>query len=113
MQWGQAVRSEIEASRAGHSIGRWDGDVLVVDTVGFTSGVLSPPILNSEELHVVERFQLESQPIALVREYVATDAVYFDGEYAGSDRIFLADIAYGPDACEELTFVDYSEQAED
>lgn len=105
--------AEIEASRAGHSIGRWEGDVLVVDTVGFEPGVLSPPILNSEELHVVERFQLESQPIALVREYVATDAVYFDGEYAGSDRIFLADIAYGPDACEELTFVDYSEQAED
>jgi len=103
--------AEIEASRAGHSIGRWDGDVLVVDTVGFAPGVLSPPILSSEELHVVERFQLESDPVALVREYVAVDPVYFEGEYRGSDRIFPADIPYGPDACEELTFVDYSEQA--
>ena len=35
----------VEPSRAGHSIGRWEGDVLVVDTVGFAPGVLSPPML--------------------------------------------------------------------
>jgi hypothetical protein len=103
--------AQIEPSRAGHSIGRWEGDVLVVDTVGFAPGVLSPPILNSDRLHVIERFQLETEPVALAREYVATDPVYFEGEYIGSDRIFPADIPYGPDACEELTFVDYAEQA--
>jgi len=102
----------VEPSRAGHSIGSWDGDVLVVDTVGFAPGVLSPPILNSEELHVVERFSLETEPLALAREYVATDPVYFVGEYRGDDRIFPADIAYGPDACVELTFVDYSEEGQ-
>ncbi len=32
--------SDIEPSRAGHSIGRWDGDELVVDTVGFAPGYL-------------------------------------------------------------------------
>ena len=99
----------LEPSRAGHSIGRWDGDVLVVDTVGFAPGVLSPPILNSDQLHIVERFQVETDPVALVREYVAQDPVYFVGEYSGSDRIYLADLPYGPDACVELTFVDYSE----
>ena len=31
----------IEPSVAGHSIGRWEGDVLIVDTVGFAPGVLS------------------------------------------------------------------------
>lgn len=103
--------ADIEASRAGHSIGRWDGDVLVVDTIGFAPGVLSPPILNSDQLHVVERFRLETDPVALSREYIATDPVYFVGEYVGSDRIFPADIPYGPDKCEELTFVDYSEES--
>ncbi|HMB74044.1 MAG TPA: DUF6152 family protein [Gammaproteobacteria bacterium] len=100
----------IEPSRAGHSIGRWEGDTLVVDTVGFAPGVLSPPILNSDQLHVVERFHVEADPVALVREYVAEDPVYFVGEYRGSDRIYPADLPYGPDECVELTFVDYSQQ---
>jgi len=30
--------SNIEPSRAGHSTGRWENDVLVVDTVGFAPG---------------------------------------------------------------------------
>jgi hypothetical protein len=98
----------IEPSRAGHSIGRWEGDVLVVDTVGFAPGVLSPPILNSTELHVVERFSLDTENIALTREYVAQDPVYFVGDYKGSDTIQVADVPYAPDACKELTFVDYS-----
>jgi hypothetical protein len=99
----------MEPGRAGHSIGRWDGDVLVVDTVGFTPGVLSPPVLSSDELHVIERYHLESDPVSLVREYVAEDPVYFKGEYRGSDAIYVADLPYGPDECVELTFVDYSE----
>ena len=33
--------------------------MLVVDTVGFAPGVLSPPVLNSDKLHVVERFSLD------------------------------------------------------
>jgi hypothetical protein len=104
---------EIERSRAGHSIGRWEGDTLVVDTVGFAPGVLSPPIPNSDQLHVVERFHLEADPVALVREYVAEDPVYFAGEYRGSDRIYPADLPYGPDECVELTFVDYSNSPEE
>lgn len=75
------------------------------------AGVLSPPILNSENLHVIERSHLEAEPPpALVREYVAEDPVHFEGQYTGADRIYVADIPYGPDECEELTFVDYSEQ---
>ena len=43
----------------GHSIGRWDGDTLVVDTVGMNDltwldGSGNP---HSEDLHVVERFR--------------------------------------------------------
>jgi hypothetical protein len=100
--------ARIEPSRAGHSIGRWEGDVLVVDTVGFAPGVLSPPILNSIELHVVERFSLDPSNMSLKREYVAQDPVYFVGDYKGSDAIQIADVPYSPDACKELTFVDYS-----
>ena len=41
----------------GHSIGAWDGDTLVVDTVGFNdrSWFMTSP--HSDKLHVVERIR--------------------------------------------------------
>jgi hypothetical protein len=50
--------ANIKPSRAGHSIGRWDGDTLVVDTVGFLPGTLAGNLPHSDKLHVVERFTL-------------------------------------------------------
>jgi Family of unknown function (DUF6152) len=100
----------IEPSRAGHSIGRWENDLLVVDTVGFASGVLSPPVLHTDRLHVVERFSLDPAGPTLMRSYVAEDPVYISGTYSGSDMLAPADIPYSPDECNELTFVDYSKE---
>ena len=100
--------TNIEPSRAGHSIGRWENDVLVVDTVGFAEGYLNPPIKNSEQLHVVERFTLDPNAMTLRRDYTATDPVYYTDQYTGSDTIGVADLPYAPDACSELTFVDFS-----
>ena len=40
----------------GHSIGKWDGDTLVVDTVGFNDEVQVGPI-HSEQLHFTERIR--------------------------------------------------------
>jgi hypothetical protein len=100
--------ANIEPTRAGHSIGRWENDVLVVDTVGFAEGYLNPPIKNSERLHVVERFTLDPSAMTLTREYTATDPVYYTDQYTGNDTIGVADLPYAPDACSELTFVDFS-----
>jgi hypothetical protein len=109
----QAVHpATIEPSRAGHSIGRWENDVLIVDTVGFAPGVLSPPILHTDQLHVVERFSLDPAGPTLMRSYTAEDAVYLRGTYSGSDMLALADVPYAPDECTELTFIDYSKQTE-
>jgi hypothetical protein len=95
--------AKIEPSRAGHSTGRWENDVLVVDTVGFAPGVLNPPITNSGELHVIERFAFDPSAMKITRSYTATDPVIFNGEYTGSDTIGVADVPYSPDACKELT----------
>jgi hypothetical protein len=100
--------ANVEPSRAGHSIGRWDNDVLVVDTVGFAPGFLNPPIGNSEQLHVVERFTLDPNAMTIRRDYTATDPVFFTDQYTGNDTIGVADLPYAPDACAELTFVDFS-----
>ena len=94
--------ASIAPSRAGHSIGRWEGDVLVVDTIGFAPGVLSPPVMHSAELHVVERFSLDPAAMTLTRSYAAEDPVHFTGRYEGNDSLQVADLSYAPDACKEL-----------
>jgi len=104
--------SNIKLSRAGHSIGKWEGDVLVVDTVGFLPGVLNAPVRHSDKLHVVERFSLDPKTIVLSRSYVADDPVYLKGKYSGSDTINVADAPYAPGKCQELTLVDYSKEGQ-
>ncbi len=103
----------IQPSRAGHSIGRWENDVLVVDTIGFAPGVLSPPVLHTDRLHVVERFSLDAAGPTLMRSYLAEDPLYVDGTYSGSDMLAPADVPYAIDECDgDLTFVDYSKQGQ-
>jgi hypothetical protein len=104
--------ANIRPSRAGHSIGRWEGDTLVVDTVGFLPGVLTQPVRHSDKLHVVERFTLDPKTMKLTRAYVAEDPVYLKGQYKGSDVIQVADQAYADDNCKEQGLIDYSKQSQ-
>jgi hypothetical protein len=101
----------IAPDRAGHSIGRWDGDTLVVDTVGFAPGILAGNVAHSDRLHVVERFTLDSETMSLRRDYVAEDPLYFTDQYVGSDVVRPADAPFAVDECRELTYIDYSEAA--
>jgi hypothetical protein len=94
--------ANIDPSYAGHSIGRWEGDVLVVDTIGFEPGVIAAPVRHGDRLHIVERFQLDPETLALERDYVAEDPVYFTDQYAGSDTVLVADVPYVAHPCDEL-----------
>jgi hypothetical protein len=97
-------------TRAGHSIGQWEGDTLVVDTARFLPGVLNAPVRNSDKLHVVERFALDTKTMKLTRSYEADDPVYLKGVYKGSDVIGIADAPYAKDNCKEQGFINYSKQ---
>jgi hypothetical protein len=103
--------ANVAPSRSGHSIGRWDGDTLVVDTVGFLPGSIAGNVPNSAKLHVVERFTLDPKTLALKRAYEADDAAYFVDKYAGSDIVMPADAPFAQDTCKELTYKDYSKEA--
>jgi hypothetical protein len=47
---------DLRPTYLGHSIGRWDGDALVIDTVGFNEKQwISGTYPNTEKLHLVER----------------------------------------------------------
>jgi hypothetical protein len=95
--------ANVAASYSGHSIGRWEGDDLVVDTIGFEPGVIAAPVRNSDQLHVFERYTLDPKAMTLTRRYVAVDPVYFTDTYFGSDTVLVADVPYEPHPCNELT----------
>jgi hypothetical protein len=94
---------DLQPSDFGHSIGKWEGDTLVVDTIGFKAGVLAPPTLSSEQLHIVERFTLDPATHALRREYSATDPVYLAAPYEGADTVYLSETPFMMEGCKEMT----------
>jgi hypothetical protein len=99
----KAHPASIEPSRTGHSIGSWEGDTLVVDTVGFLPGTLTGTTPHSDALHVVERFTLDAGSMALKREYSAEDSAYFTKPYTGSNTLYPSAVPYSVEACEDLT----------
>jgi len=75
----------------GESIGRWEGDTLVVDTLGFRSdhhwmdqGGASIPA--GEQLHIVERIRLINDRKQLEIDYTMTDPEYWEGEWKSTKR---------------------------
>ncbi len=58
----------------GHSIGHWEGDTLVVDTIGFTTDTAlgNYGVRHSDKMHIVERFRL-AQPDRLEVQTTITD----------------------------------------
>jgi len=59
----------------GNSIGHWEGDTLVVDTVGFVpSTLIAPGVSHSDQMHIRERFHLVA-PDVLHDEITVEDPV--------------------------------------
>lgn len=97
--------ADIEPSRAGYSIGRWEGDELVVETTGFAPGYLETrdAVMHGSEMYVVERFSYDHEAGTLTRTWSAEDPEYFIGRYTGEDTVEIADIAFEPYNCSDLT----------
>jgi hypothetical protein len=95
--------ADLRPSRTGYSIGRWDGNVLVVETTGFTPGVLNADsrILHGTKLRIVERFELDATGSRLTRSYAAEDPEYFADSWKGMDVVFPADVAYERYSCRD------------
>lgn len=67
----------------GHSIGHWEGETLVVDTVGFTDErhFVSEGVPAGTKLHVVERMSLSEDGDTLSIEFAMTDPDNWVGEW--------------------------------
>jgi hypothetical protein len=86
--------ADLEPSLHGHSIGHWEGETLVVDTVGFALhregfGFGMP---SSEGKHLMERFSVAEDGKHLVYEATFEDPMYL--EEPGS---LTAELDYRPD----------------
>ncbi len=95
----------IKPTVGGDSIGKWEGDTLVVDTIGTTGGTLVPlagtPF--SDQMHAEERFTFDPKALTLTRTYKAQDPKYWKTEYTGTDVMKLSaepHVLYG---CKELS----------
>ncbi len=99
---------EIEPSVAGYSIGKWEGDTLVVTTKGFKPGFLQAPrgtgggVRHGKQMEITERFSMNEDGSELTREYTVVDPVYLAEPYSGSNSSLYTTDTFIPYECEEL-----------
>ena len=99
--WLDGRDREPEASRDynwnGESIGRWESDMLVVETTGFTdeNHLIQQGVFTGDQLMIVERIQVINDGNTMVTEYIMTDPEHWEGEWRHikfRDRILNADV---------------------
>ena len=101
---GHPPADEIDITFNGHSIGRWEGQTLVVDTVGIRGDTSfdASPLTHSDQMTVSERIFLKD-PKTLVAEITVTDP----GAFTAPWKVVRSYRRGGPDArimeyvCEE------------
>jgi len=95
--------ANVTPSTDGHSIGKWENDVLVVDTVGFVPGMLVGTTPHSAQLHVVERFSVDPATTTLKRDVQADDPLFWTASFTRSDAMIVSTVPYAPEPCADLT----------
>ncbi len=85
---------QLEPSLHGHSIGRWEGGTLVVDTVGYAAHPdgFAFDLPSSASKHIVERFTLAAD-----RKHVDYEAVVEDPQYLAAAVSHRAQWDYRPE----------------
>jgi len=85
---GRPHPKDLDPTWFGHSIGKWDGDVLVVDTVGFNGRTRLDTIghPHSDKMHVVQRFEM-TDPEHMNYEVMIDDPGYYTKPWKNT-RVF-------------------------
>jgi len=73
----------------GHSVGHWEGDMLVVDTVGFNDRGWMSVYPRSEDLHIVERYTRNEYGVMSL-EMTVEDANVFEASWDSQLPLHLA-----------------------
>ncbi|NNC63578.1 MAG: hypothetical protein HKN84_02230 [Gammaproteobacteria bacterium] len=91
---GREHPADSERTHSGHSIGRWDGDTLVVDTRNFADhrSPYQVGVPSGAQKHVVERYRLVEGGTRVAVEFTLEDA-----EYLAAPLIHARELIYVPD----------------
>ena len=107
--------TDVEPSVVGFSIGRFEGDVLVVETTNFGEGVLlshsgpgSEGIVHSDALKLIERYEVDENG-NLIFSWEATDSNYLNGPMRGSTLLSATTLELGEYNCEIANLGERSE----
>ena len=87
----------------GESVGRYDGDTLVVDTIGIDSRTVVDPYRtpHSEKLHVVERWKMVDGGQAMEVTFTVDDPDAFHQPWSGMRRYRRVQQEYTEEVCAE------------
>jgi hypothetical protein len=82
---GRGHPANLAPSNQGHSIGRWEDDVLVVDTIGLTAhrNGNGGGVPSSTERHVVERYYLSDDGTRVIVDVFFEDPPYLAAPFTG------------------------------
>ena len=100
---GRAHPPSGERFHEGHSVGRWEGDVLVVDTTNFADerSAYQNGVPSGAQKHVVERYRLRDDGTRMTVEFSAEDPEYFVGAFTHTrDLIYSPHIEMTPYNCD-------------
>ena len=91
------------STHQGHSIGWWEGDVLVVDTTHFSDhrNGNARGIPSGSQKHLIERFQLSADRTGLIYRFVLEDPEYLTAAVTGEVRsAYRPDLEFSPIPCD-------------
>ena len=94
---GRGHPENFERTVQGHSIGWWEGDVLVVDTVGFADNrsAYANGVPSGGQKHVIERYELSADGRTLRVDITVEDPEYLAEPFTGSvERRYAPDLEF-------------------
>ncbi len=85
---GRGHPEDVEPTNQGHSIGSWEGDVLVVDTLHFTEHLFGNGygVPSGLRKHVIERLWLAEDGTQLIYSFVLEDPEYLTARVTGETQ---------------------------
>lgn len=95
--------ADADYSHHGHSIGWWDGDVLVVDTARFSSHRMGNAAMlpSGAGKHLTERFEVSSDGRQLAYSFVLADPEYLESPVTGTiNWVFRPDLEVASEECD-------------
>jgi hypothetical protein len=85
---GHPPQDELVYTFNGHSVGEWDGDTLVVDTVGLTDShhYVQEGIPAGQKLHIKERIRLVNDGKTFEDQFTLSDPDHWQGDWVNTKR---------------------------